>query len=213
MTVTPEKRSEEWARLLLSRFGLLCRELASGMDWASLRQALTRMEYAGEVVRGYFVRGLSGEQYALEEAVQNLDAGARRREPVIAVSLSDPATVWGAHLPLTGRDGREVSTSRTPRQLLLPRGGTPLLLAEGYGKDLIPLSGFKPEDLAEVIQALQGLLKRPPALRPVRRIEVHTWQTKPIRESDAGDALQAAGFYPDGPRLLWDGYPGPRARH
>jgi ATP-dependent Lhr-like helicase len=211
-TVTPETRAEEWARLLLSRFGILSRELASGIDWAALRQALTRMEYAGEVVRGYFVHGLSGEQYGLEEAIQDLDSGSRRSEPVIAVSLADPAVLWGSHLPLTGRGGLEVATSRSPRHLLLMQGRSPRLLAEGYGKTLVPLSGFKPDDLAPVIQALQGLLKRPPALRPIKRIEVHTWETKPIRESEAGEALQAAGFYPDGPRLLWDGYPGPRRR-
>jgi len=210
--VTPEERSEEWARLLLSRYGILSRDLASGIEWTRLRQTLTRMEYAGEVVRGYFVEGLSGEQYALEEALQQLPAPARRGEPVVALNFCDPAVLWGAAYRLTGHDGREITTTRTPRHLLLMRGGIPLLLAEGYGKTLIPLSGFAPEDLPESIRALQGLLNRQPALRPVRRIEVHSWETKPIRESEAGEALQAAGFYPDGSRLLWDGYPGPRAR-
>lgn len=207
-----ETRDEEWARLLLSRYGIVSRELARGVEWSRLRQALTRLEYAEEVRRGYFVEGLSGEQYATAEALEELDAGSRRNEPVILLNLCDPANLWGSPLSLPHRDGSRVSVSRIPPNALLLRGGTPLLLAEGYGRDLTPLAGFRSEDLPLLIGTLQDLLKRPPTQRLIRRIEIHTWVGKPIRETEAGEALLAAGFYADGPALFWDGYPGPRAR-
>src|SRR5206468_128614 len=60
--LSPEDDQEARARLLLSRYGVVARELAQG-DWSTLRHTLLRMEYGGEIVRGYFVEGLSGEQY------------------------------------------------------------------------------------------------------------------------------------------------------
>src|SRR5206468_655347 len=92
--LSPEERDEARAQLLLARYGIVARELARG-DWATLRHTLLRMEYGGEVVRGYFVQGLSGEQYALADALGDLDAPARRAEPHVLVNMIDPANLWG----------------------------------------------------------------------------------------------------------------------
>ncbi|MBI2543732.1 MAG: hypothetical protein HYW16_00640 [Candidatus Rokubacteria bacterium] len=172
---------------------------------------LTRLEFAGEVVRGYFAQGLSGEQYALESAVEDLRA-TPRREPALLLNSCDPANLWGHVLPLARRDGSKQPVTRIPSNLLVARGGSPRLLAEGHGRNLTSLAAFEMEELPELIRVLQDVLKRPPALRPLRRIEVHTWDGKPVRASEAAGALQNAGFYGDGPRFLWDGYPGPRPR-
>ena len=63
----------ETAMLLLMRHGILTREMLalepSPRSWQTLSFALRRMEYAGTIRRGYFVRALSGEQYALPEAL------------------------------------------------------------------------------------------------------------------------------------------------
>ncbi|MBI4561133.1 MAG: hypothetical protein HY724_03735, partial [Candidatus Rokubacteria bacterium] len=209
-SLSPEQCDEEWARLLLSRYGMVSRELVRGLEWSRLRGALTRLEYAGEILRGYYVQGLSGEQYALSEALSELEAGGGRREPVVLLNLCDPANLWGSTLPLSGQDGSRVPVSRIPQHSILLRGGTPLLLAEGYGRNLTPLAGFRPDDLPELIRAFQALLTRPPLQRPVKRIEIQAWNGRPIRQSDAAEALRAAGFYADGPCLLWDGYPGPK---
>jgi hypothetical protein len=55
-------------------------------------------------------------------------------------------------------------------------------------------------------------VERPLTLRPVRRLDVLEWDGRPVRETDAFDALLAAGFSVDGPRVSWDGHPGPRYR-
>ena len=209
--LSPEEREEARAQLLLARFGVVARELARG-DWATMRHTLLRMEYGGEVVRGYFVQGLSGEQYALADALADLDAPARRAEPHVLVNMVDPANLWGRVFTLTRRDGSRAAAARLPQNWLVFRQGRPRLLAEGYGRDLTPLAGWEDVDLAGVIAALQSLMDRPLTLRPARRLEIFTWDGHPIRGSAAFDSLIAAGFSADGPRLSWDGYPGPRSR-
>ncbi|PYN05343.1 MAG: hypothetical protein DME07_00195 [Candidatus Rokuibacteriota bacterium] len=209
--LSPEEREEARAQLLLARFGVVARELARG-DWATMRHTLLRMEYGGEVVRGYFVQGLSGEQYALADALADLDAPARRAEPHVLVNMVDPANLWGRVFTLTRRDGSRAAAARLPQNWLVFRQGRPRLLAEGYGRDLTPLAGWEDVDLAGVIAALQSLMDRPLTLRPARRLEIFTWDGHPIRGSAAFDSLVAAGFSADGPRLSWDGYPGPRSR-
>jgi len=208
--LSPEERDEARAQLLLARYGIVARELARG-DWATLRHTLLRMEYGGEVVRGYFVQGLSGEQYALADALGDLDAPARRAEPHVLVNMIDPANLWGRVFALSRRDGSRVAAPRLPQNWLVFRQGRPRLLVEGSGRDLTPLAGWEDVDLPGVIAALQSMMERPLTLRPVRRLEVTTWDGHPVRSGAAFEALVAAGFTADGTRLSWDGYPGPRS--
>jgi len=207
--LSPEEREEARAHLLLSRYGVVARELVQG-DWATLRHTLLRMEYGGEVVRGYFVEGLSGEQYALAEALPGLEARPRRAEPHVVVSAVDPANLWGRVFALTRLDGSRAQATRIPQNWLVFRAGRPVLLAEGHGRDLTPLAGWEAVDLHGAVRALASLVERPIALRPVRRLEVATWDGRPVRGSPAIDALLAAGFSADGPRVWYDGHPGPK---
>ncbi len=208
--LTPDERDEARAQLLLARYGIVTRELARG-DWATLRHTLLRMEYGGEVVRGYFVQGLSGEQYALAEALRDLDTPARRAEPHVLVNMIDPANLWGRIFALSRRDGSRVPAPRLPQNWLVFRQGRPRLLAEGSGRDLTPLAGWEDVDLPGVIAALQSMMERPLTLRPVRRLEIVTWDGHPVRGSPVFEPLVGAGFSADGARLSWDGYPGPRS--
>ena len=210
--LSPEERDEARAQLLLVRHGVVARELARG-DWATLRHVLLRMEYGSEVVRGYFVEGLSGEQYALEEALAELTTPTpRRAEPHVLVNLVDPANLWGRVWPLSRLDGSRLSVARLAHAWLVLRAGRPVLLAESYGRELTPLAGFEPVDLPGTVRALQAMLDRPLTLRPVRRLEVLGWGGRPVRETEAFRAFVEAGFSADGDRLSWDGYPGPRPR-
>jgi ATP-dependent Lhr-like helicase len=190
--LSPEDRSEARAHLLLARYGVLARELAHG-EWSTLRHVLLRMEYGGEVVRGYFVEGLSGEQYALEDALADLGQPRRRGAAHVLVAAVDPANVWGRVFPLAGTDGTRVSTPRGAGWLVL-RDGTPVVLAENHGRDLTTLAAFQPSDVGGVVDALAGVLERPASCRPVRRIEVATWNGGPVAQSDAFGTLRAAGL-------------------
>jgi len=162
-------------------------------------------------VRGYFVEGLSGEQYALADALGELDAPARRAEPHALVNMVDPANLWGRVFALVRRDGSRATAPRLSQNWLVFRHGRPIVLAEGQGRKLTPLAGWEDVDFPGAIGALRALMERPLALRPIRRLEVSTWDGRPVRETEAFPALARAGFTVDGGRLSWDGHPGPRA--
>ncbi|MBS0487161.1 MAG: ATP-dependent DNA helicase, partial [Proteobacteria bacterium] len=93
------------ARILLRRYGVICwrllaREAAWLPPWRELLRVYQRMEARGEVRGGRFIAGLSGEQFALPEAIAPLRA-ARQRPPdgtIIAVCGADPLNLIGAIL-------------------------------------------------------------------------------------------------------------------
>jgi ATP-dependent Lhr-like helicase len=190
--LSPEDRAEARAHLLLARYGVIARELADG-EWPALRHALLRMEYGGEVVRGYFVEGLSGEQYALEEALTDLAAPSRRGPVHVLVAVADPANLWGDVFTLVAADGSKVSPPRGAGWLVL-RDGTPVALAENHGREIRTLGAWQPSDLSGLVDALGGVLERPAASRTVRRIEITTWDGCPVAETASWSVLRRAGL-------------------
>ncbi len=100
-----EEIVEAWARQLLLRYGVLFRDLMAREDcapaWYELRPVLRRMEARGEVHGGRFVSGVSGEQYALPEAVESL-RHIRESKPqpqVVYISAVDPLNLIGILTP------------------------------------------------------------------------------------------------------------------
>jgi ATP-dependent Lhr-like helicase len=71
------------------------------LPWRELLRALRRLEARGEIRGGRFVAGVSGEQFALNEAVSALRS-TRRKEldgALISVSAADPLNLVGIVLP------------------------------------------------------------------------------------------------------------------
>ncbi len=99
---------EAHARLLLCRYGVLFRELlqreANAPKWRDLLPMLRRLEARGEVRGGRFVSGAFGEQFALNEAVEQLREArrghaARSAEAAVVVSACDPLNLIGILVP------------------------------------------------------------------------------------------------------------------
>jgi ATP-dependent Lhr-like helicase len=201
--LSPDDREEARAHLLLARYGVVARELCR-TGWSTLRHALLRLELGGEVVRGYFVEGLSGEQYALPDALGELDRPAPRAEAHVLVNVADPANLWGSAFALTRLDGSRVSVPRLPHAWLVFRQGRPVLLAERQGQDLTALAGWQSADFPGAVRALQDLIERPAGLRPVRRLDVATWNGRPVRETDGHAPLLGAGFVAEDDRLVYN---------
>ncbi|GGA75360.1 ATP-dependent DNA helicase [Edaphobacter acidisoli] len=99
-----EAALESFARQLLTRYGVLFRDLlareSNAPRWRDLVGILRRLEARGEVRGGRFVSGFSGEQFALPEAVESLRA-ARHRDSniIIPVAAADPANLVGIVIP------------------------------------------------------------------------------------------------------------------
>src|SRR5947207_6819890 len=120
------------------------------------------MEYGGEVVRGYFVEGLSGEQYALAHALTDLGASPRRAEPHVLVNMVDPANVSGRIFALSRPDGTRVAVASTPQAWVTFPSARPLALCEGPGRDRSSLPSYEPGALPGAGTALAAVMHRPP---------------------------------------------------
>jgi ATP-dependent Lhr-like helicase len=120
--VAPEAAVERFARQLLSRWGVVFRDLLGReplvLPWRDLLLVYRRLEARGEIRGGRFVSGFVGEQFALPEAVELLRATRRRERKGERVDLAaaDPLNVSGFILP-----GERVGTLST-RTLALVDG-------------------------------------------------------------------------------------------
>jgi len=105
-TAKPEDEANEHiARVLLKRYGVVCwRLLAHEAEWLppwrQLVRVFHRLEARGDIRGGRFIAGISGEQFALPEAIAALRA-TRQRAPdgsFVCVSGADPLNVVGSLL-------------------------------------------------------------------------------------------------------------------
>jgi ATP-dependent Lhr-like helicase len=92
---------ETLAFALLHRYGVVFRRLLarepSGVPWRDLARVYRRLEARGEIRGGRFVSGVSGEQFALPDAVERLRE-IRRTPPddrVLTLSGADPLNLTG----------------------------------------------------------------------------------------------------------------------
>ncbi|MBM3672060.1 MAG: DEAD/DEAH box helicase [Actinobacteria bacterium] len=107
-----EELAEAVAELLLHRWGVVFRDLAvrdssicggGRFPWRDVQRALRRLEDRGLVRGGRFVAGMTGEQYALPAAIEQL--GQVRRSPRngerVVVNATDPLNLVGVIVPGT----------------------------------------------------------------------------------------------------------------
>ena len=100
-----EEQVARFARQLLDRWGVVCRDLAAretlAPPWRDLLRALRRMEARGEIRGGRFVAGVVGEQFARPDAVELLRVVRREDAPPdpVRVSAADPLNLTGVLLP------------------------------------------------------------------------------------------------------------------
>ncbi len=107
---------ESAARMLLSRYGVLFRDLlvreSNAPKWRDLLGILRRLEARGEVRGGRFISGFGGEQFALPHAVDSLRAGRHRESPeILIVAAADPMNLAGIVVPgerISALPGRQV---------------------------------------------------------------------------------------------------------
>jgi ATP-dependent helicase Lhr and Lhr-like helicase len=96
---------EKFARVLLRRYGVVFRRLLEresfAVTWYELGRIYRRWEARGEIRGGYFVAGVSGEQFALPEAIgllRSIRKTAASNE-LITLSAADPLNLHGILTP------------------------------------------------------------------------------------------------------------------
>ncbi len=93
---------ETYARVLLRRYGVVFHRLLAresiALPWRDLLMVYRRLEARGEIRGGRFVAGVTGEQFALPDAVARLRA-VRRVDVgtggLVAISAADPLNLVG----------------------------------------------------------------------------------------------------------------------
>ena len=198
------------AKQWLDRYGVVTRDWwrreRPAVSWRAIYRELKRLEFRGDVRRGYFVRGLAGAQFAVPSAVEQLrasgpsttsapDAESSNSLPVIVLAASDPANVYT--LPtLTGdaaaAAGVALARSRHRGALLATRAGQVLLVAERRGRRITIRPGLRPADVVAAARALAQHLvdasdgRRDPVIETIDGIAAAA--------SPFSDAFGAAGF-------------------
>lgn len=156
-----EAATEKFARVLLRRYGVVFRRLLEResfpVTWYELGRIYRRLEARGEIRGGYFVGGVSGEQFALPEAIgllRSIRKTSSKSEP-ITLSAADPLNLQGILTP-----GTRIPAFTSNR--ILFRDGLPLAALES--REIRKLSDENIPDL-QIENALRvGRLR--PSLRP-----------------------------------------------
>jgi ATP-dependent Lhr-like helicase len=150
-----EAAVETQARTLLRRYGVVFRRLlsreANAAPWRELARVYRRLEARGEVRGGRFVAGMSGEQFALADAVERLREVRRTAHDgrLLLISGADPLNLAG--IVTTGERVRAVAATR-----VVYRDGVPLAAMEGdYVRPLVE-TDVTPALAADVASLLAG---------------------------------------------------------
>jgi ATP-dependent helicase Lhr and Lhr-like helicase len=152
---------QKFARTLLRRYGIVFRRLLEreslSVSWYELGRTYRRWEARGEIRGGYFVGGISGEQFALPEAIGLLRSIRKAPEngELIALSAADPLNLQGILTP-----GPRIPALTASR--ILFRSGLPIAALEAG--DVRKISDASVSD-SQIETALRvGKLR--PSLRP-----------------------------------------------
>jgi ATP-dependent helicase Lhr and Lhr-like helicase len=151
--VTHEQAVETQAWTLLRRYGVVFRRLlareTNAASWRELARVYRRLEARGEIRGGRFVTGMSGEQFAMPEAIERLRE-VRRVQPdgtLIAISAADPLNLTGI---ITA--GERIRTAG--RNRLVYRDGIPLAVREGdFVRELATIDSTVAADLSRALKA------------------------------------------------------------
>jgi ATP-dependent Lhr-like helicase len=159
-----EERAERIARQWLARYGIVSREWwrreRPPVSWRSIYRELKRLEFRGEVRRGYFVKGLGGAQFALPDAVEWLREVASEDQSAagfVVMAASDPANVYNLPLELVDRD--PLSRPRGSGALLVMRGGRVAIAVEARGRRFTVADWLLPDEITAAKKALLDHLR------------------------------------------------------
>ena len=192
-----EVRAEMVARQWLERYGVVTRDWwrreRPPISWRAIYHELRRLEYRGEIRRGYFVQGLGGAQFALPHAVERLRGASTDSDPpLIVMAASDPANPYSLALDVVQRD--PLARPRGSGALLVTRAGRIIIAVEGRGRRLSFAPDLTIAESSDAVRELVAHLTLGERTRRRRGIRVETIDGRPALTSPHIAALQAAGF-------------------
>lgn len=154
-----EELVKDRVRLLLGRWGVLCRELLQrelpAMQWSKVFRTLRLMELSGEVLAGQFFAGLPGLQFMAPGAFRRLEAGLPE-DLIYWLNAADPASLCGVEV-----EGlKSELPSRLPTTHLVYHGRELVLVSRKKAKELEIRVGVEHPRLLDYFGLFQHLLGR-----------------------------------------------------
>ncbi len=151
--VSPTEWSTATAQQLLSRYGVVTREVAGaeGIEggFSAVYDVLKAMEDAGRIRRGYFVAGVGAMQFAMPAALELMRSfkNASDDPDTVVLSATDPANPYGTMLKWPSVEATDSGAGRGPTRtvgslVVLVDGALAGYVARG-GRQLI---AYLPED-------------------------------------------------------------------
>ncbi len=185
-------KEEDLQKLLdrwLSRYGFLSKEIFSlensGFSWVDGYEALKLRDYAGDILRGYFFKGISGIQFMLPDAWQKLESP----EDMQVINACDPSQVYGRIIP---HSESELNFTNVPGTVIVMNSGKPVLVLERFGES-ISFDGDI-ELISKAAQAFTNEFNKKRVWPDRKKINVKYWPEEKDRRELLQTALDSAGF-------------------
>ena len=182
------------AENMLDRWGVVTRGAAIAEQlpggFPALQPVMRGLEDAGRVLRGRFVAGLGGAQFADHAAIERLRTLAEQQTPeplAVALSAIDPANPYGVVLRWPAHEAPTRPVRRSGALVAICHGELVLYLAQG-GKELLSYGDARWH--AAAVAALAAALRREKA----SGMTLETIDGRPAGQSPLIDALRRAGF-------------------
>ncbi|MCA1559313.1 MAG: DEAD/DEAH box helicase [Acidobacteria bacterium] len=206
-SVSMTARSAALAEQLLSRYGVLTREVAAaegiGGGFSAVYSVLKALEDAGRIRRGYFVAAVGATQFALPPALDLLRSlkDAPDEPEVVSISATDPASPYGTILKWPATPDRPADAGRGPTRtvgslVLLVNGALGAYISRGARN----LLAFLPEDEPSRSMVGRAVARRLAALARDEDgrggLLIGEINSVPAAEHPLAAFLAEAGFYP-----------------
>ena len=153
--VSPTEWSASVAQQLLSRYGVLTREVAGAEGiyggFSAVYDVLKALEDAGRVRRGYFVSAVGATQFALPAALELMRSLRETPEhaEVVMLAATDPANPYGTMLKWPagneGESGGRGATRSVGAQVIFVNGHLAAYLSRGGRQVLVYLPDDEPQ--------------------------------------------------------------------
>ena len=195
-----ECRNRDRVRLLLARWGILCRPLfeneTAPLSWSGLLPTIRRMELSGELVAGRFFAGVNSLQFASPAIASELEK-AESFDGIYWMNAADPASPAGLgieglspHIP-----------SRLSSNRIYFKGGELIAVSKRNGREQRIFIDPGNPCIAGLIELFK--VPRTRKAHPENKLLVEKINDIDATKSDYAGAFKAAGFVPDRGKLYF----------
>jgi ATP-dependent Lhr-like helicase len=185
--IEEEELKKDRVRLLFDRYGIIFRELLfrelPEFSWKALFRSLRLMELSGEILSGYFFKGLPGPQFISRRAFQLL-ISFKPEDDFYWINAMDPVSMCGIQIDFF----RGTLPKRLPGNNIVYKGTEPVMFSEGNGKTLTIMLPPDDPDVESCFSVLTFMLLRESS--PLMKITVETINGEAAAKSPYLDPLK-----------------------